>query len=116
MAAVIQNPIVRNLDENDQIALDIGLTLIQKPVWYKGKNLNEPFKLDEISLEVLKKDTSFWDTYYKGFLDSIKYSRQQFRKNKIDLISMAQLLQMTYDTAIEMDKSNQTKEISKYKK
>lgn len=111
MDAIVQKPIVKKAEENDKIALDIGLSLIEKPTKYEGKNYDEEYKLDEVSMQLLKEETYFWEIHYQGMLDSIKYDRQEFRS--INLLSIANVLELTYKCALE--KTNVEKELGKVK-
>lgn len=116
MASIVKYPIVSDERENDKIALDICFSMIENPIWYQGPYLDQPCKLEPISIDKLK-EAGDWNILYDKMLENIQLNRMIKKKKPIrnrnlalvDIQPTADQLQLIYNIAVAKKSTNNTK-------
>lgn len=104
MSAVLKCKIAEEIEKNDEIALDISLSLIENPSYYFGEEYDKEVRLDSISIKRLKENTYLWERFCSDTLKSIQWNRKLREKNsvkyqniaEINIMSMAENFELLY--------------------
>lgn len=118
MAAMIRHQVVTDEQENDKIALDISLSMIENPVWYEGPRFDQPYSLEPISIEQLKNNQNDESIYHR-MLENMQVNRKVKKKihpiryknlDLADILLLANTFQLIYNivkTEQQKNKSSQ---------
>lgn len=112
MSAILKCKVVGELEKNDEIALDISLSLIERPSYYFGDNYDKEVPLDMISINKLKENTYLWKRFSSDTLQSIQLNRKRKVNNsleycnleEINIMSMADNFELLYQIALFKEK------------
>lgn len=108
MSAILKCKVVESSIENDEIALDISLSLIENPSYYFGENFDIEVPLDSISIDILKENSYLWEQFRRDTLKSIQFNREKKENNpikhqnleEINIFAMADSFELLYKAVL----------------
>lgn len=108
MSAILKCKVVESSIENDEIALNISLSLIENPSYYFGEKYDTEVQLDSISIDKLKGNTYLWEQFRSDTLKSIQFNREKKESNpienqnleEINILAMADSFELLYKAAL----------------
>ncbi len=108
MSAILKCKIVEETEQNDEIAFDISLSLIENSSYYLGEKYDKEVSVDSISIKNLKNNTYLFEIFHTYTLNSIQWNRERKEKNplkyqsleEINIMSTAENFELLYQVAL----------------
>lgn len=108
MSAILKCKIVAEETENDKVALDISLSLIENPSYYSGEKYNEEISMSSISIKKLRENSYLWENFCSYTLNVIQLNRERKESDpekygnleEINIMSQAEDFYLLYQTVL----------------